>query len=177
MMKLKIIFVTVLWLIAITINAQQPLYRDITSGMTKTEFTKYVNSQPDLKWTNNKEFVEVTIKERQYVFSPDFNKNGKLHMLLFFSLDLYEWFDYDKVEKNAIELFRLLSVSYGNPTYDQWPLWTEIIDEEPTITCVFLKESVGASIVVSKRSDLFYVSLIVMDTDFVDKEPQSSKGF
>jgi hypothetical protein len=111
------------------------------------------------------------------VFSPDFNKNGKLHMLLFFSLDLYEWYDYDKVEKNAVELFRLLSVSYGDPTYDNWPAWTEIIDEEPTITCVFLKESVGASIVVSKRSDLFYVSLIVMDTDFVDKEPQSSEGF
>lgn len=165
------------WLLAISVNSQAPLYKGITSGMTETEFNKYINSQTELKWTDKKEFVEVYIKDRLYVFMPDFNKEGKLSMLLFFSMDRYEWYDYDKVEKNAIELFRLLSVSYGNPTYDQWPLWTEIIDEEPTITCVFLKESVGASIVVSKRSDLFYVSLIVMDTDFVDKELQSSEGF
>jgi len=176
-MKIKIIFTMLFWLLAISINAQQPLYRGITSGMTKNEFTKYVNSQTDLKWTDNKEFIEVTIKDRLYLFSPDYNEKGKVKMLLFFSMDSYEWYDYDKVEKNAVELFRLLSVSYGDPTYDNWPAWTEIIDEEPTITCVFLKESVGASIVVSKRSDLFYVSLIVMDTDFVDKEPQSSEGF
>ena len=177
-MKLKTIFAMLFWLIVIGINAQQPLYRGVTSGMTKTQFNKYINTQSDLKWAaNKKEFVEVFIKDRQYIFAPDFNKEGKLAMLIFFSMDRYEWYDYDKVEKNALELFRLLTVSYGDPTYDNWPAWTEIIDQEPTYACVFLKESVGATIVVSKRDELFYVSLVIMDSNLVDKEATSSEGF
>ena len=166
------------WLLAISISAQQPMYKGIISGLTKPQFTKYINSQNELTWAEKKTpLIQTYIKERLYLFIPDYNKDGKLYALLFFSSGRYEWYDYDEVQKNAIELFNVLKVSYGDPVYDSWPAWTEIVDREPTYTCIFTKENISVSIVVTRRDELFYVSLVIIDTNLSDKVIESSEGF
>ena len=177
-MKIKIIFTMLFWLLAISINAQQPLYRGITSGMTKNEFTKYVNSQTDLKWVSSAEMYKLTIKGRPFAMSAEFNDKGKLNALFFYGRSRYEWYDYDaNVKPQAVELFTLLQVSYGNPILDEWPSWPNIPDGGSLIACAFNKGSVYASILVAESSEVYFLGLIIIDKMFSNPEIQTSEGF
>lgn len=174
----KIVLSLLLVLFMVTINAQSSLYKGITSGMTETQFNNYIDSNSDFSWTDSKSFVKVYIKNKLYLVSSVYNKAGKLNAILFFAMDRYEWYDYDvNVQNNAIELFNLLQVSYGDPVYDSWVSWTAIPDEDSKIVCVFTKGSVNATILAAESNDKYYIGLIVNDGKFADPEVKTSEGF
>lgn len=177
-MKLKLIFASILMLATMALSAQSNLYKGIKSGMTQSEFTTYINSHPDFEWVSSAEMYKLTIKGRPFAMSAEFNDKGKLNALFFYGLSRYEWYDYDaNVKPQAVELFTLLQVSYGNPILDEWPSWPNIPDGGSLIACAFTKGSVYASILVAESSDVYFLGLIIIDKMFSDPEIQTSEGF
>jgi hypothetical protein len=178
-MKLKILFVTLFTLLlSVSAFSQQPLYKGIKSGMTEKEFKKYINSNSEFSWSDDKRFVNATIRDRAYLFGVDYNKSGKLNMILFFGVDQYEWYNYDESVKDvALELFAVLQASYGDPIYDSWPSIADIPDGDTRVVCIFEKENIKASILVNETSETYSVGIIILDANYIDSEPKSSEGF
>lgn len=173
----KIVLSLLFMLFMITINAQNFLYKGITSGMTATQFDNYIDTYTEFVWSDNKDFVTNYVKDKLYVIYPSYNKGGKLRSLLFYGTDGYDSTKYDPNVKNiALELFSLLTISYGEPTYDKWINWTDISEESSDIVTMFKKESVVVVMLVAEEKDLYYVGLIINDTKYNDKEI-TSEGF
>ena len=163
---------------SIASNAQTQLFKGMKSGMTKTEVSSYVSSNDDFSTFEDAESFTTIIEGRKYFVVPLFNSSNKLKALYFSSYDTYEWMYYDpNVKENAVELFTILSVKYGEPTFNEWADWTDIPDGKSIPVCGFERGTVHANLYVEEDSDEYYVNLILSDERFMDKTVASSGGF
>ena len=167
--------------LTLTLNSQVPLYKGLISGMTENEVSVYFKSNSDFT-SQSESFVKTVIKNRTYSMATMFNKSGKLKALFFLCNDRYEWVYYKpNIKENAEELFSILTVKYGEPTFNKFCDWTDIPKGKSKVICEFEKGTIGLSIDVSESTildtDKYYITLFITDTKFSDKEIKSSEGF
>jgi hypothetical protein len=175
----KIVTLLAIMLITISTFAQTNLFKGIKSGMTKTEFMSYCSSNPDFKIIeSDNDFITTEIEGRTYIFTQNFNSKGQLYSLMFYSSSRYEWMEYDpNVKENAVELYSLLEVKYGEPTYDVWVNWTDIPEGKSEIACSFEKNTVVAIILITEYKEEYFIGLTIIDSKYKDIVVKDSGGF
>ena len=179
---MKKLFVLTLFalLFSITATAQTNLFKGITSGMQEQVFLSHCENRTDMEIRESGDFtfVMTEIEGRNYLITAFYNDDNELKGIEFSSMDRYEWMYYDpNILSNALELYSLLEVKYGEPVFDSWLDWTDIPDGKERVVLKFEKNDIDAIIGISEYSDEYFVNLYIIDDKFADVVVPDSGGF
>lgn len=174
---MKTLTIILLLFVTTVLNAQKPIFKGISSGMSESAYLNHVGSHEDFTYYK-KSFHEVELSGKIYLTSPSFNSKGQLWGLAFFGYNTYEWFDYKvNVKPILLDLYGLLKLKYGMPDFDEYVDWTEIPDDDFKTICSWKSGSLSISLNVQETDDKYGVFISFIDNIYYESDINDTEGF
>jgi len=147
-------------------NAQVTLYKGIKSGMSESELTAYLASDPDFtyeKITDDLDYYKITISGKLYFFRSGFNKYSELYFVDFISGANYPSVSDAGLRANVEELAGILRERYGEPFYEGWNDLSRFSDDNESIVYMFGASPDVGCITIEENRDGTYSAAVAYE--------------
>lgn len=166
-MKRKLLLAVILPVVFVaSANAQVTLYKGIKSGMSESELTAYLASDPDFtyeKITDDLDYYKITLSGKLYFFRSGFNKYAELYLIDFISDASYPSVSDTGLRAHVEELAGILRERYGEPFFEGWNDLSRFSDDNESIVYLFGASPDVGCITIEQNSDGTYSAAVAYE--------------